>query len=538
MKRKRILPLLLCAALVLSLLPCAALAAEPAQAQSVAVSVPDPSELSAAPKSNAGALINDLGGASTPNWRRILLESFESPGRSEGMPEYTAIDGEGGNARPRDFTAAAAAAQRLKELGLFRGVGTNPDGSTNFDLERSLLRTEALVMLIRLLGKEDEALSGKWKHPFTDVPQWADKYIGYAYEKKLTNGISATKFGTGAASSRMYLTFVLRALNYSDAAGADFEWDSPERLAASVGILPEGVDTENFLRADVVLISEAALSAKLKNSSTTLLEKLISQEDDKGPQYAVPVWTDVYSREMRLKTADELYFLIYTASMNLVPEFEIRLANEAYDEYFEGDDKYMTQYVNLGSTYSEYDYQTESFSIRIEYSVYLQLQGLIFNRSAVESYVSKEVKDYDAAMRAILDKIITPGMTDRQKVKAVHDYMVVNYKYDTEYESGKYGDETYAFHGLLKNGTGVCQAYAELFYILMCYEDIECYFVPGLADGGTGEYGLHAWNVVYVDGGYYHVDVTFDDPVPDRGGAISYRYFLKTDEEMKKDHVW
>jgi hypothetical protein len=161
-------------------------------------------------------------------------------------------------------------------LGLFQGVGTNPDGSTNFDLARAPSRTEALVMLIRLLGKEDEALSRSWIHPFTDVPEWADKYVGYAYANKLTNGVSATRFGTDTASCQMYLTFVLRSLGYSDAGGGDFTWDRPEELARETGILPEGVHMESFLRADVALISEAALSARLKNSRDTLLDKLIA----------------------------------------------------------------------------------------------------------------------------------------------------------------------------------------------------------------------------------------------------------------------
>lgn len=129
-------------------------------------------------------------------------------------------------------------------------------------------------MLIRLLGKEDEALSGSWTHPFIDAPTWADEYVGYAYVNKLTNGVSATEFGTGTASVQMYLTFVLRALGYSDAGGADFTWDNPEHLAQGVGILPEIVRHDNFLRADVALISEAALSARLKDSSDTLLDKL------------------------------------------------------------------------------------------------------------------------------------------------------------------------------------------------------------------------------------------------------------------------
>ena len=75
----------------------------------------------------------------------------------------------------------------------------------------------------------------------------------------------------------MFLTFTLRALGYSDINGADFSWSDPFTLAAQVGILPEGVDQTNFWRADAVLVSAAALSAKLKDSADTLADKLISE---------------------------------------------------------------------------------------------------------------------------------------------------------------------------------------------------------------------------------------------------------------------
>ncbi len=162
-------------------------------------------------------------------------------------------------------------AKDLKALGVFKGVS-----DTDFALNRAPTRIEALVMLIRTLGKEAEALSKGGKHPFLDVPAWADKYVGYAYENKLTNGMSATKFGSNTtASSSMYLTFVLRALGYSDTNGQDFTWDNPFSLARSTGIMLGNPDTINFLRADVVLVSYAALEAEVKGTKQTLAQKLI-----------------------------------------------------------------------------------------------------------------------------------------------------------------------------------------------------------------------------------------------------------------------
>ena len=167
---------------------------------------------------------------------------------------------------------ATEQAGELKALGLFQGISEN-----NFDLSRAPTRTEALVMLVRLLGKEAEALSGEYSHPFLDVPAWADAYVGYAYEQKLVNGVSAHHFGTGAAGADVYLTFVLRALGYSDRKNADFSWDDPYSLAGSIGLLPEGINTSRFLRADVAIVSHSALICKLKDAEQTLAAKLISE---------------------------------------------------------------------------------------------------------------------------------------------------------------------------------------------------------------------------------------------------------------------
>lgn len=179
-----------------------------------------------------------------------------------------------------DTRAADTQALALKQLKLFQGVAVN-----DFALDRAPTRTEALVMLIRVLGLETEALQGNWTHPFTDVASWADKYIGYAYEKGLTKGVSATEFGAGNANADMYLTFMLRALGYDDGAG-DFAWNDPNDLAASIGILPAAVSTADFMRADVALVSWAALEAKLKDGSRTLSQKLMDLKVFTSEEYA------------------------------------------------------------------------------------------------------------------------------------------------------------------------------------------------------------------------------------------------------------
>ena len=172
----------------------------------------------------------------------------------------------------RDMNTATQFADRLKTLRLFRG------SDKGYELSREGSRLEALVMLIRLLGQEEVALSGTWKHPFTDVPAWADKYVGYAYETGLTAGVSATQFGTGTASAQMYFTFVLRALGETDT--EDYTvYDHAFELMGASGILSTENDsyeicTRSFWRADMVVVSYRALSAKTA-SGEMLWERLV-----------------------------------------------------------------------------------------------------------------------------------------------------------------------------------------------------------------------------------------------------------------------
>lgn len=181
----------------------------------------------------------------------------------------------------RDFTLEESLAADLKALGLFKGVS-----ATDFNLGGTLDRVGAAVMLVRLLGKEQAAAEAAIPHPFTDVPKWAATQLGYASKYALVTGTSPTTYNypwpdtarpdPNRAEAYTYLTMVLRALGYSSAPGGDFAWNDPFPLAREVGILPAQVDTDNFLRADVVLISYAALNAKLKDSRQTLAEKLMA----------------------------------------------------------------------------------------------------------------------------------------------------------------------------------------------------------------------------------------------------------------------
>ncbi|MBR6259776.1 MAG: S-layer homology domain-containing protein, partial [Oscillospiraceae bacterium] len=92
--------------------------------------------------------------------------------------------------------AEISAANSLYELGLFKGVSENKDGTPVYELDRVMNRSEAITMLIRLLGLEEAAAAGTWETPFTDLVSWAEPYVGCAYDRGLTKGVSETTFGS------------------------------------------------------------------------------------------------------------------------------------------------------------------------------------------------------------------------------------------------------------------------------------------------------------------------------------------------------
>ena len=177
-----------------------------------------------------------------------------------------------------DYNAMAAA---LKSLNLFKGSFTGY--GKGYDLELVPTRLQALIMFIRVLGEEEQALSWTGTTHFTDIAKGSDaeKYVGYAYEMGYTNGYSAAQFKPGnPVNANQYTEFVLRAMGYSSTANTNLA-DTLIR-AEKAGILTEGetalLKSGEFLRSDLVYISYYALEAELPDSRDTLADLLI----DKG----------------------------------------------------------------------------------------------------------------------------------------------------------------------------------------------------------------------------------------------------------------
>lgn len=164
-----------------------------------------------------------------------------------------------------------AVAEDLSAIGVFRGT------SSGFELDRAPTRSEAAIMLVRLYGAEDDAktayAAGQLTMPFTDVGTTAAPYVAWLYENGIVNGVSATKFGTGACSAKMYCAFLLRALGYQD--GVDFQYADTLEFAQEKGFYDPIQFAGTFLRDDLAAVTYQALGTDLKDGSAYLLKSLI-----------------------------------------------------------------------------------------------------------------------------------------------------------------------------------------------------------------------------------------------------------------------
>ncbi|MCA0385989.1 MAG: hypothetical protein LCH34_10365 [Firmicutes bacterium] len=161
-------------------------------------------------------------------------------------------------------------AEVLKSLGLFNGT------NVGFELERAPKRVEVAAMLVKFLGAEEEAKAKQYKHPFTDVPAWANHIVGYMYEKKLTTGIGNNLFGSlNPASAKDYTVFLLKALGYGS---ADFTYNETMNFAVSKGLYTAAekatLESTTFKRDEMVFSSYKSLFTKVKGSTQLLSEKL------------------------------------------------------------------------------------------------------------------------------------------------------------------------------------------------------------------------------------------------------------------------
>ena len=166
----------------------------------------------------------------------------------------------------------------------------------------------------------------------------------------------------------------------------------------------------------------------------------------------------------------------------------------------------ISNYVHPYNTYRRVYVSTNSFDkveIRIE-----------------KAYTNDNINSINQRLDQIIKEIITDDMSDKEKITVFHDYIIDNTVYDSNYLETNLNDIDNPSHkalGPLFFGKALCGGYADVMAIFLNRLNIPNYRISS---------SDHIWNFVYVDNNWYHLDLTWDDPVTDSGVNMRLDTFL------------
>lgn len=256
-----------------------------------------------------------------------------------------------------------------------------------------------------------------------------------------------------------------------------------------------------FLEQVPELINPSPTTVQVANETVQPVDVGLEEEPGAVSSYEELVAATFYYTE-RYTPSFEITYKGSTANLE-------QMLNDLYDDLKE-QNEYV--YYHLMKRNIEYTYTSRKATIRFQHEYLTNYEQ--------ERYVNGKVQ--------AIAKSIPASMSDYEKVKYVNDWIVQNTRYSENASASPH-----SAYAVAMEGVGVCQGYALLALKLLQELDIPAMYVVGDVESGP-----HAWNLVQLDGQWYHMDVTWNDPLPDRGNKVRYDYFLKSDTQMGYDHTW
>lgn len=194
-------------------------------------------------------------------------------------------------------------------------------------------------------------------------------------------------------------------------------------------------------------------------------------------------------------------------------------------------DKYLTSVTNKYPKIVSEGYAVSSLLgskpvVKIKFSYPLQ--------------VTNTLKNYDLKTNKIITKVINEKVTfemqDYQRELTLYKFITDHISYSKTKDKGiNYINATpmsHTMYGGLVDQIAVCDGYSRSLMYLLNATGVPTQFITGTSDGIP-----HAWNLVQIQGAYYHVDSTWADQESDKIGSI-YEFFNESDDYMKKTHIW
>lgn len=148
-------------------------------------------------------------------------------------------------------------------------------------------------------------------------------------------------------------------------------------------------------------------------------------------------------------------------------------------------------------------------------------------------YTDEQIKAIDKEIDRIIAEVTSNDKTPYDNLKALHDYIINNTKYDENV--GKTGLKSNIAYGLLFEHYATCNGYTDTMAIMLSKLGYKNYKIATTPELISYESTGHVWNAVYYDNKWLHIDLTWDDPVSESGKDYLYhKYFLVNNEALKE----
>ena len=210
-----------------------------------------------------------------------------------------------------------------------------------------------------------------------------------------------------------------------------------------------------------------------------------------------------YMRQELVKRSNTISFTVNKPYYTSMHEDIFYLAIADSDETSSSEGDYI---------YEHFDGYNCSISYTSTYTI------LTYEVSYISTY--EEEQAVDAAVKNVLDNLNVYDSDEYTKIKAVHDYIVQNIKYD--YSLSKYS----AYNAIIEKNV-VCQGFASLTYKMLKELGVGVRVITGTGDGVA-----HGWNIVEISGQWYNIDNTWDEYWYAEENITSYDFFLKNSTDF------
>ena len=224
--------------------------------------------------------------------------------------------------------------------------------------------------------------------------------------------------------------------------------------------------------------------------------------------------TDNYKPENK----KDIFNIIYNAINNGYESFNFYCQN-SYETCLD-DVKDLTSDYELLSVINNFVHPYNSYN---KLNITINSLGKI-NIKVQKLYNESTINILNKKIDTVYNELITDNMTDYDKIKIIHDYIIDNSVYDEQRANNLYNDYQGEFSsniatGPLLQGHGICSGYTDAMKLFLDKMNIPNYKISS---------ENHIWNLVYIDNKWLHLDLTWDDPVINNGeiSTIDHTYFL------------